>query len=89
LRTDDQTYQTKTAAEARLIDIEADVRRRDWVDPDAGRVSVKEYAETWIAERDLEDRTRELYTGYLRNHIGPTLGSAMLCELSAPRVCSW
>jgi integrase len=82
-------YRAGHRAEARLVDIEADVRRRDWVDPDAGRVSVKEYAETWIAERDLEDRTRELYTGYLRNHIGPTLGSAMLSDLSAPRVRSW
>jgi hypothetical protein len=85
LRTDDQTYPTKTAAEARL----ADLRRREWVDPDAGQISLTKYAEKWVAERDLEDRTRELFAGYLRNHIGPTIGDALLCELSAPRVRAW
>ncbi len=29
-----------------------------------GKVSLKEYAEQWISERDLGDRTREPYTGY-------------------------
>jgi len=33
LRTDDQIYPTKTAAEARLVDIEADLRRGEWVVP--------------------------------------------------------
>jgi len=33
LRTDDQIYPTKTAAEARLVDIEADLRRGEWVAP--------------------------------------------------------
>jgi integrase len=89
LRTDDQTYRTKTDAENRLVEIEADVRRGDWIDPDAGQISLKEYAEKWIAERDLEDSTRELYMGYLRNHINPTLGTALLCELSAPRIRAW
>jgi len=89
LRSDEQTYPTKTAAEARLVEIEADVRRGDWIDPDAGQISLTEYTETWIAERDLEDRTRELYQSYLRNHITPTLGSAMLRELSSPRIRSW
>jgi integrase len=64
-------------------------RRGDWIDPDAGKVSLKECAATWIAQRDLEDRTHELYAGYLRNHINPTLGNAMLCEISAPRVRTW
>lgn len=89
LRSDERTYESKSEAERRLVEIEADVRRGDWVDPDAGKVSVKEYAEKWIAERDLEDRTPELYSGYLRNHIGPALGSTMLCDLTAPRVRSW
>jgi integrase len=89
LRTDDRTCETKTEAESRLVEIEADVRRGEWLDPDAGKVSLKEYAEKWIAERDLEDRTRELYAGYLRNHIGPMLGSAILSDLSAPRVRAW
>jgi integrase len=89
LRTDETTYGTKTEAEQRLVDIEADRRRGEWMDPDAGKVSLKEYAERWIAERDLTARAAENYAGYLRNHVGPHLGHLMLVELSAPRVRSW
>lgn len=89
LRTDGRTYRTKTEAEDRLVEIEADVHRGEWIDPDAGRISLTEYAEKWIGERDLEDSTRELYSGYLRNHLTPTLGNVMLCELSAPRIRAW
>lgn len=89
LRSDEQTYPSKTEASERLVDIEAEVRRGDWIDPDAGRVSLTEYTERWIAERDLEARTRELYAGYLRNHIGPTLGQVMIADLTAPRVRAW
>jgi len=89
LRTDERTYPTKTEAEDRLVEIEADVRRGEWIDPDASQISLTEYAEKWVNERDLEDSTRELYAGYLRNHLAPTLGSVMLCELSAPRIRAW
>jgi integrase len=89
LRTAPETFETQTAAERCLVDIEADMRRGEWIDPDAGKVSLKEYAERWIRERDLEDRTRELYEGYLRNHVGPYLGHLMLMELTPPRIRTW
>jgi integrase len=89
LRTAPETFATQTAAEEYLVDIEADMRRGEWIDPDAGKVSIKEYAEQWISERDLGDRTRELYTGYLQNHVSPHLGGKMLIELSAPRIRTW
>ncbi|TWP51238.1 site-specific integrase [Lentzea tibetensis] len=89
LRTAEETFETQTAADEHLVDIEAEMRRKEWIDPDAGKVSLKEYAERWISERDLEDRTRELYRGYLRNHVGPHLGEVMLSGLSAPRIRTW
>jgi integrase len=89
LRPADETFETQTDAELFLVDTEADMRRGDWIDPDAGKVSLKEYAEKWIDERDLGDRTRELYAGYLRNHIAPELGGKMLVELSPPRIRTW
>lgn len=89
MRTDDHTHPTKTAADQRLVEIEADVRRGQWIDPDAGSVTLAEYAATWIADRDLQDRTRELYLSYMRNHVNGTLGSVPLSDLSAPRIRSW
>jgi hypothetical protein len=89
LRTDERTYPTRAEAEQRLVEIEADMLRGQWIDPDAGRVSLKEYAERWIAERDLEDRSAENYALYLRKHIGPHLGHLMLVELKPPRIRTW
>lgn len=89
LRNDEQTYPTQTKAEERLVEIEADMLRSQWMDPDAGKVSLTEYAGRWIAERDLEARSVENYEGYLRNHIGPYLGGLMLVELKPPRIRTW
>lgn len=88
-RTDDNTYPDKTAALDRMVELEAEVLRGAWVDPDAGKVSLTEYAERWIVERDLEDRSAENYALYLRKHIGPHLGHLMLVELKPPRIRTW
>lgn len=88
-RTDDNTYPDKTAATDRLIELEAEVLRGMWVDPDAGKVKLTEYATRWIAERDLSERTAENYAMYLRKHIGPYLGDLTLVELKPPRIRTW
>ena len=37
----------------------ADLERGTWIDPDAGRITLSEYAWSWLAERpDLRPRTR-------------------------------
>jgi integrase len=89
LRTADQTFPTETAAKDYLVQLEAEMLRGEWLDPDAGKVSVKEYAERWIAERDLSHRSAENYVGYLRNHINPHLGVLMLVEVSPARIRTW
>jgi integrase len=89
LRPAEQTFPTQTAADDFLDDLQVDMKRGDWIDPDAGKVKLTEYAEKWVKERDLGDRTRELYAGYLKNHVGPHLGDLTLIEISAPRVRTW
>ncbi|MBV8996401.1 MAG: tyrosine-type recombinase/integrase family protein [Pseudonocardiales bacterium] len=63
--------------------------RQEWINPDAGRITLRDYAERWITERGLEDRTIDLYKGLLRNHIGPHLGAMMLTDLTASHVRTW
>jgi integrase len=89
LRPDDHTYPTRSEAEQRLVEIEADMMRGAWVDPDAGKVSLKSYATNWIAERDLSERSAENYGSYLRNHIGPYIGHVMLVDLKSPGIRTW
>ena len=68
-------------------------RRRldgDWIDPDAGRVPLGEYAADWIAERpNLRPKTIRLYWYLLRDHLLPQLGNLPLNRLTDSRVRRW
>ncbi len=83
------TFDRERAAESWLAEAETDIRRGDWTNPDAGKIRFQDYAELWIEERDLAVRTVELYTGLLRNHVGPKLGHVVLSDLTPARIRRW
>ncbi|MBF9129307.1 site-specific integrase [Plantactinospora sp. S1510] len=83
------SFDTKRAAEQWLVETEAELLRGEWLDPDAGRVTLTEYAEGWVKDRDLKARTREEYERHLRLHVTPYLGTRPLNEITAPRIRSW
>lgn len=83
------TFDTKRAAEQWLVETEAEMLRGAWIDPDAGSVTLAEYAERWVTERDLKPRTREEYERHLRLHVAPYLGSYALNDVTAPRIRNW
>ncbi|MET8420304.1 tyrosine-type recombinase/integrase [Streptomyces sp. NPDC005098] len=85
----EETFETKTDAEVWLSQVEADITRKDWRDPDAGAVNFGEYAANWVAERGVSALTEELYVRLLRLHIEPTFGGWDLDEITAPRVRAW
>ncbi|MFI9081165.1 tyrosine-type recombinase/integrase [Streptomyces sioyaensis] len=83
------TFDTKTDAEVWLSQIEADLTRGDWRDPDAGAVNFKIYALKWVSERELSPTTDELYRRLLRLHILPTFEAYDLDQITPPRVREW
>ncbi|UUN31300.1 site-specific integrase [Streptomyces sp. FIT100] len=85
----DETFDTKTDAEVWLSQVEADITRKDWRDPDAGAVNFEEFALKWVAERGVAPLTQELYQRLLRLHILPTFGERDLDEITPPRVREW
>ncbi len=67
--------------------IETDLRRGAWIDPQAGKISVKNYADQWLVHRlDLAIRIKELYEYLLENHIYPTIGNSSLQNLTPSKV---
>ncbi|MGW7518728.1 tyrosine-type recombinase/integrase [Streptomyces sp. NPDC054796] len=84
-----ETFDSETAAEVWLSQVEADLTRGDWRDPDVGAVNFEKYALTWVDERELSATTVELYQRLLRLHILPTFGELDLDEITPPRVRSW
>ncbi len=84
------TFATRADADRALALAVADQTRGAWVDPARGRLLVRDYAQTWLADRpQLRPRTRELYDGLLRLHIIPSLGSVELRKLSPSAVRGW
>jgi integrase len=47
------------------------------------------YAVRWVVERELSDRTRELYLGLLERQVLPSLGNVDLTLITPPRVRAW
>lgn len=84
-----ETFETEAAAEVWLSQVEADLTRGAWRDPDAGAVNFEEYARKWVAERDLGALTVELYLRLLRLHILPTFEGYDLDEITPPRIREW
>lgn len=84
-----ETFATKTDADVWLSQVEADLSRGDWTDPDAGAVNFEEYALRWVDERHLAATTCELYRRLLRLHILPTFRQWDLDEVTPPRVRAW
>ncbi|MHC5702388.1 tyrosine-type recombinase/integrase [Streptomyces tirandamycinicus] len=89
LRSAEQTYATKTDAEVALTHLEADISRGQWDDPDKGAVSFSEYADAWLRDRKLADRSRERNEAVIRLHIKPTFGAGTLADVTTSRVRAW
>lgn len=84
------TFRTKRDAEAYLSTVRADMERGVWVNPVAGKVTLREYSTRWLEQRpDLRPRTVELYESELRLHILPGLGDLELAKLTPGRVRDW
>jgi hypothetical protein len=84
-----KTFASKTEANRWLSLKEAEVIAGDWLNPDAGQVSFKEYAEAWVSERpDLRPKTVERYEGLVRLHLVPTFGNSAVGDIKGPRMCA-
>lgn len=80
------------ATEARdfLDGTRVDKARGGLVDPNRGRITLRDYSREWLDGRvDLRPRTVELYESELRLHIVPHLGSVPLGKLDTEAVRRW
>jgi integrase len=86
----DDTFDTKIDAENWLTLKEAEILEGVWIDPDAGKVFIPDYVETWIGERaGLRPKTIKIYRGLLRCHIAPHLATVTVGEMTLARVRRW
>jgi integrase len=85
-----ETFATKTDAEVWLTLKEVEIRRGEWIDPDAGAVLVTDYGVAWIEERPgLRPKTILIYKGLLRSHIAPYFDTVTIAEVTLASVRRW
>ncbi|MEU7862102.1 tyrosine-type recombinase/integrase [Nonomuraea sp. NPDC049141] len=89
-RTASHTFATKKEAEIWLTKKEAELLAGDWLNPDLGKVSFKEYGAAWIDERPgLRPKTVQLYEGLFRIHLVPTFGNCAMSEVKVAHIRKW
>jgi integrase len=85
-----KTFRTRKEADAFEAAQRTDQARGVWTDPTAGRETVTEYAERWMAARvNLKPLTREQYASLLKLYIVPKLGGYRLGRITPDIVRTW
>jgi integrase len=78
-----RSFDRKADAEAYEVTTAADVTRGTFLDPDAGKITLKAYAESWLPVRQLSASTREALETRLHRHVYPAIGHYALVQLAA------
>lgn len=84
------SFSRKRDANLYLAEVQGQVARGDWIDPDAGQVSLSVYGRRWLADHTgLADTTAERYESAFRLKILPRLGDLAIGEIREPTVRRW
>ena len=90
MRNGPETYARKSDAERALTLTEAAIVAGEWTDPGRGKVSLGDYAASWIAQRPgLRVRTVYLYSWLLAKHITPYFGGVPVGKVVTPMIRKW
>jgi integrase len=77
-----KSFDRKADAAKFLATVEADQLRGTYVDPRAGKITLNEYAETFMAAQVWREGTRAKAQSHIDNHIGPALGNRQLATIT-------
>jgi len=77
-----KTFRRRIDAERFLVSVESAKLKGEWIDPAAGKVSLRDFAEEWMSTvAHLRPSTRNRYGSLLRVHIVPALGKLPLAGI--------
>ena len=82
-------FPSPEAARQWLDDLARERARGSWHDPAASHQRFDRYATSWLATARIGTTTKDLYAGYLDNHLLPTFGLLELAQISPPMVRAW
>lgn len=81
-RSRSRTFDRKLDAQRFLDDASTDMRRGDWIDPRATRITFGEWADRWwTSTTKLRPTTRRGYWGVLEGHVRPRFGRQRIADI--------
>jgi integrase len=84
-----QPFYTERAAEDYAHGLEVDVRRKQFINPRDGRITVTEWAEKWLPSISVGPLSDKEYRLRLKNQILPEWGAVAVGDLSAAGIAAW
>jgi len=84
-----KSFALKREADAFRATVEVDLRRGAYVDPQAGKVTLTEFATEWLDRQTFDVPTRIAVESRLRTHVAPTIGNTELRTLRPSHVQAW
>ena len=82
-------FATKAAATDHANTLESDQREGRFIDPAAGKITLADWSEDWLAALDVAIRTEDVYRSLLRRHILPRWGDHGLADISGIKAAAW
>ena len=82
-------FETKAAALTWGRDQEARIREGRWTDPNAGKLTVGEWIDRWLAMQDVGISTVDQREYLIRRFIRPAWGTSPLHSLSTEEITRW
>jgi integrase len=77
-----KSFTRKADADNHLTQVGADMLRGTYLDPDAGKITLRRYAQQWLDTRSWDASTRETVEQRVNLHIVPGLGDKRLDQLA-------
>jgi integrase len=84
-----QAFDKQTPAQRWLVAQQAAVNAESHLDPKAGKVTFREFAEQWLGAQVFNESTREAVELRLRRHAFPALGHLALKAIRPSTVQAW
>ena len=84
-----QPFFSERTAEQYAHGLEVDVRRKQFINPRDGRITVAEWAEKWLASIDVGPLSEKEYRLRLKNQILPEWGDVAVGDLSPTAILTW
>jgi len=86
-----KSYPDKKLKDARafLAKVEADKLTGDYIDPEAGKTTLREYSDNWLKGQSQDEATQHTTKSKLENQVYPFLGARPLSTIGAATIRDW